>query len=240
MAEIVLLHPWPQDHAFWDPVAQVLRQAGHSVTAPDLPGFGDRAREPGWTMAGEADRLADEVPQGAVVVGLSMGGYVAQALVAAHPDRIGMLVLADTRCNAEDAAARQARQGTADMLRQDGSAEFIESFVPNVVGPDAPEPVRARLRELAARQSPDAMADAMEAMAARADTSGVLRALAVPALVICGEFDKGAPPALHAEMAALIPDASLAVIGGAGHMSAAEQPQEFAELVLARIDSAGV
>ena len=90
------------------------------------------------------------------------------------------------------------------MLRQDGSAEFIENFVPNVVGPDAPEPVRARLRELAARQSPDAMADAMEAMAARADTSGVLRALAVPALVICGEFDKGAPPALHAEMAALI------------------------------------
>ena len=58
MAHIVLLHPFPVDHRFWDPVAQRVGAAGHQVVAPDLPGFGQRAAEPGWTMNDEADRLA--------------------------------------------------------------------------------------------------------------------------------------------------------------------------------------
>ena len=101
MATVVLLHPFPQDSAFWHEVAEAVRAAGHEVLTPDLPGFGARGVEPGWTMAGEADRLAEQIPAGSAVVGLSMGGYLALALLAAHPDRVGSLVLADTRASAE-------------------------------------------------------------------------------------------------------------------------------------------
>lgn len=46
MATIVLLHPFPVDSRFWDDVIPPLEATGHSVMAPDLPGFGSRAAEP--------------------------------------------------------------------------------------------------------------------------------------------------------------------------------------------------
>ena len=79
------------------------------------------------------------------------------------------------------------------------------------------------------------MADATMAIATRDDTDGLLPDIAVPVLVIVGEHDAIIPPSVHTEMAARIPDATLAVIGGAGHLTALEEPQEFSDLLLAHI-----
>jgi hypothetical protein len=235
MAHVVLIHPFPQDSSFWDDVATALRTAGHEVTTPNLPGFGGRAPEPGWTMAGEAQRLAGELPAGAAVVGLSMGGYLALALLAAHPDRVGSLVLADTRASAEAPDGLAARREAAAMLRRDGSAAFLDGFVPRALGPDAGPRVVARLREIAARQPAEAMADATMAIATRDDHTALLPDIAIPTLVVVGEYDVVTPPAVHTEMAAAIPGATLAIIGGAGHMTALEQPAEFADLLLSHL-----
>ena len=235
MATVVLLHPFPQDASFWDEVADVVRGAGHEVMAPNLPGFGGRTLEPGWTMAGEADRLAGEIPEGSVVVGLSMGGYLALALVAAHPGRVGSLVLADTRASAEAPEGMAVRRDTAEALRRDGSGAFLDGFVPRALGPDPAPEVVARLRGIAERQPPEAMADATMAIANRADTTALLPGIAVPTLVVVGEYDAVTTPAEHTQMAAAIPGATLAIIGGAGHMTALEQPVEFAELLLGHI-----
>lgn len=235
MATIVLLHPFPVDSSFWDGVAPLLRAAGHEVIAPDAPGFGARAAEPDWTMDGEADRLATEMPAGSVVIGLSMGGYLALALAARHPDRVGSLVLADTRAEAEAPGGLEAREATAAMLRDEGATAFVEAFVPRALGPSPRPGVAERLSEIAVRQSPHAMADATMAMAGRADNVATLPTITAPTLVIVGEHDGVTPPGLSTAMAAAIPDSSLAIIGGAGHMTALEEPAEFAELVLRHI-----
>ena len=235
MATVVLLHPFPQDSSFWDEVAGAVRAAGHEVMTPNLPGFGGRALEPGWTMAGEADRLAGDIPPGSAVVGLSMGGYLALALLAAHPDRIGSLMLADTRAAAEAPEGMAVRRGTAEALRRDGSAAFLDGFVPRALGPDPSPEVVARLRHIADHQPAEAMADATMAIATRSDATALLPGIAVPTLLVVGEHDAVTTPAEHTEMAAAIPGATLAVIGGAGHMTALEQPAEFADLLLAHI-----
>ena len=235
MATVVLLHPFPVDSSFWDDVAGALRAAGHDVLAPDLPGFGGRALEPGWTMAGEADRLAGTVPVGATVVGLSMGGYLALAMMAAHPDRVGSLVLADTRPEGESSDGMATRRATAEALRQDGSAAFLDGFVPRALGPDADPAVAQRLRAIADRQPADAMAHATMAIATRADHTALLPGISVPTLVVVGEHDVITPPAVNTAMAAAIPGATLAIIGGAGHMTALEQPAEFADLLLGHL-----
>lgn len=237
MATVVLLHPFPVDSSFWDDVTGAVRAAGHDVVAPDLPGFGGRSLEAGWTMAGEADRLAGTMPAGAVVVGLSMGGYLALALMAAHPDRVGSLVLADTRPEGESAEGMATRRATAETLRRDGSAAFLDAFVPRALGPGADPAVAARLREVADRQPADAMAHATMAIATRADHTALLSGIGVPTLVVVGEHDVITPPSVHTEMAAAIPGATLAIIGGAGHMTALEQPGEFADLLLGHISS---
>lgn len=231
MAHIVLLHPFPVDHRFWDDVRAALEARGHSVAAPDMPGFGARAPEPGWTMDGEADALAPQVPEGAMVVGLSMGGYLALALAARHGARIGSLVLADTRAEGEAPGGLEARRAAADGLRAHGSAEFVEAFVPRAMWPGASEGAVARLTEIAGAQSAEAMADATMAIAGRSDYTGLLPRIAVPTLVIVGEHDQITPPPLSTSMAAAIPDARLVIMGEAGHMTALEHPEEFAALL---------
>ena len=232
MATIVLLHPFPVDARFWDDVTPTLAAMGHDVIAPDLPGFGQRAAEPGWTMNGEADRLATEIPDGAAVVGLSMGGYLALALVARHPSTVGSLVLADTRAEAEPPEDMQARRDTAQALRANGTEEFVEAFVPRALGPHPRASVVERLTALASAQSAEAMADATLAIAGRDEHTGTLATITAPTLVIVGEHDAITPPALSTAMAAALPHAALAIIGGAGHMTAIEQPEEFAALLL--------
>lgn len=101
---LVLLHPFPLDAGFWNAVRPAL-SADRPVVACEFPGLGSApmAEEP--SVDGFADSvaatIAAECPQGrAVVCGLSLGGYVALALAARHPERVAALVLADTR--AED------------------------------------------------------------------------------------------------------------------------------------------
>ena len=232
MADIVLLHPFPVDHTFWDEVAPVLEAAGHRVSTPDLPGFGARPEEPDWTMDAEAGRLAGEIPAGAIVVGLSMGGYLVLALLARHPQVVSALVLADTRAEGEPPEGLEARRATAEGLRASGTGTFLEAFIPRAMWPGAAPSAVARLQHVAGAQSAGAMADATMAIAGRADHLGLLPAIRVPTLVVVGEHDAVTPPAVATAMAASIPGARLAVMGGAGHMTALEHPAEFADLVL--------
>ena len=93
---IVFVHGTRLTGAAW--AAQQAALSGEFRTiAMDLPGHGSRAAEP-FTLDGAADALSatirDEATGGrAVVVGLSLGGYVAMALAAREPERIRGLVL---------------------------------------------------------------------------------------------------------------------------------------------------
>jgi len=129
------------------------------------------------------------------------------------------------------------RRDTAEVLRRDGSAAFLDGFVPRALGPDPDPKVVARLRAIADRQPAEAMADATMAIATRDDHTALLPGITVPTLLVVGEHDAVTTPAEHTEMAAAIPGATLAIIGGAGHMTALEQPAEFADLVLAHISA---
>ncbi len=231
MATIVLLHPYPVDHRFWDDVSPPLAAAGHDVIAPDLPGFGTCPPWAGWTMDEVADQMAPTIPPGSVVAGLSMGGYLALAIVARHPERVGRLVLADTRAEGETPEGVVARRESAEQLRRDGTAAFITAFVERALGPTPTAHAVERLTSLASAQGAEAMAEATLAISGRPDRTAMLADIAVPTLVIVGEHDVVTPPALSASMAAAIPDAQLAVIGGSGHMTALEQPEEWAGLV---------
>jgi non-heme chloroperoxidase len=89
------------------------------------------------------------------------------------------------------------------------------------------DPVRARIR----RCTPEGVAACLEAMAARPDSTDLLRHIAVPTLVICGAEDAGSPPEVMRGMAEAIPQARFELIEEAGHLSNLEQPARFSALV---------
>lgn len=240
---LVLLHPYPVDAGFWDPVRALLHP-GRPVLAPEAPGFGAAPAEPGWTVSGYADgvaaRIAEWAPGGrAAVCGLSLGGYVALAIAARNPGRLAALVLADTRAEPDDDTALAGRADGIARLEAEGSAGYLADFLPRVVSPAASREARDALALIAGRQPATALCDALRALAGRVDRRPDLPAVTCPALVIVGEDDAATPPAVARVMADGIPGARLEIIDGAGHMTALERPDRFAALLerhLAAVD----
>ncbi len=232
---LVLLHPFPLDSRFWDPVRPALA-AARPVLAPDFPGLGRSTATAPPTVNGVADALAEriarEVPGGrAAVCGLSLGGYVALALAARHPDRVGALILADTRAEPDTPEAAEGRHRSAAAVRAGGRAAFLDDFVPRLVAP-ADDAARDAARAIADGQPPEGIAGALEALAGRADRRPDLGSIGVPTLVIVGSEDGLTPPDRSEALVAAIPGArELVVVAGAGHLSALERPDAFADAV---------
>ncbi len=111
---LLLIHGFPLDHRMW--ASQLASLGPHMrLIAPDLRGHGQSALPAGAavSMDQHADDLASLLDhlgiRKAAVAGLSMGGYVALALWRRHPDRIGALVLLDTRAEADTPEGQAGR-----------------------------------------------------------------------------------------------------------------------------------
>lgn len=164
------------------------------------------------------------------VVGLSMGGLVAQALYANAPHRVASLCLAACRSGAQPVFEGERREGFVNArlgpLRSGGPEALAQSLAPTLIGrqasPGAREQVMASLRKV----RPDAY---MKVMEARMRISPFLdpARIDVPVLVIGSDEDIVAPLDQMRELASSIPQAQLAVIKGAGHLVNIEKPQEF-------------
>ncbi|MEW9533074.1 alpha/beta fold hydrolase [Microbispora sp. NPDC049125] len=235
---VVLLHAFPLSSAMWLAQREGLASVCRVVT-PDLRGFGGSRlgeEEPSIdAMADDVAQLLDqEGIERAVIGGQSMGGYVTMALCRRHPDRLLGVILADTKATADSDAARANRERIAKAVLDDGTAILVEESLPTLIGATTKERrgmVQGRVRGLVQAAPPAAVAWAQRAMAARSDSFGTLRSLQVPALVIVGSEDELSPPSDAEAMAQAIPEAKLAVIDKAGHLSAVEQPEAFNRVV---------
>ena len=229
---VVLLHPFPLDATAWEPFREALAWQG-PVTAPNFPGFGGAAPEPAPTIERFADTVATlvEPGRGALVVGLSMGGYTALALALRHPDRVGALALACTRGDADDAASRAGRERNIALVRDEGRDAFLDATIPRLLAPGASPQVVARTRAIAARQPPEAIVACLAALRDRPDRTPTLASIRVPSLVIAGAQDASVPAAATRALADGLPGGRLAVIEGAGHLPLLERPAALASLV---------
>lgn len=233
MVPVVLLHAFPLSSSMWQ--AQQDGLAGVSrVVCPDLPGAGETPLPTGEpsldasadTVVALLDRLGVER---AVLGGLSMGGYVAMAVARGHPQRLGGLLLVDTLATADPGPARDRRLRIAATLEEEGSTRvLLEEVLPTLTGEttrrERPE-VQRRVRELVAAASPAGAAWSQRAMAARPESLSVLAGLDVPALVVVGDEDALTTVSDAQAMAEALPDASVVVLAGSGHLSALEVPE---------------
>lgn len=105
---VVLLHGARVSRTMWRPQLDALRRAGRTALAVDLPGHGRRIGEP-FTVAASLTAVDDAVGAvggRAVVVGLSLGGYVGMHYAARRPDRVAGLVAAGCSSLPDQVATR--------------------------------------------------------------------------------------------------------------------------------------
>jgi 3-oxoadipate enol-lactonase len=227
---LLLIHAFPLDASMWD--AQIEALGGDAdVLAPHLPGFGGTAPiGEVLTMDAAADHCAAELDRAgadrAVVCGLSMGGYVAFSMWRRHRDRIGGLLLANTRAEPDDDAGRERRRGVAEKARTEGS-EAIAASPPPLLAADADKSMWDRVRGIIRRQSGEAIAAASLGMADRPDSRPILAEIDVPTTVVASDGDQLIPADVTASIAEAVPSAELVRLEGAGHLSNLEHAEGF-------------
>ncbi|WP_027946150.1 alpha/beta fold hydrolase [Amycolatopsis taiwanensis] len=236
---LVLLHAYPFDARMWNPLRESLTARIRLIT-PDQRGLGrtplpDTVREPGLADAAR-DLLAllDKLQLDRVVLGgCSLGGYVAMALLRIAPERVGGLVLIDTRASADSPEAARNRLVTAERAESEGIGGWLaDSMLPNLLSDKAPADVTRSVRDLIESQSPSGVAWALRAMAARPDSFDVLTGLDVPTLVVVGEEDSLTPPEAARAMADALPDSELVVIAGAARLTPLEAPGAVSDAIV--------
>jgi 3-oxoadipate enol-lactonase len=228
---VVLLHAFPLSPDMWEPQRHVLES--RFTLCPAFPGFGGAVPgEPsldGFARFVLGDMDAAGVDR-AVVVGLSMGGYVAFRLLAVAPERVAGLVLADTRAGADDEAGRARRTEQATRVRDEGVSWLGDALVPALLGETTRRErpaVEAHVRAMIGAAAPEGVARALEAMRDRPDSTGLLPGIGVPTVVVVGEEDTLTPPSEAQAIANAVPGARLVVLAGAGHLSSMEAPDTF-------------
>ncbi len=230
---IVLIHGFPFDRRIWTEQLEGVSSVGR-VIALDLPGFGQsaefpRGMEPRIEDYAEAvaDLARDLDLHQIILVGHSMGGYVAMAFARRYADMLSGLVLVATRMGADRKAARQNRMTLADDVRGRGALAVVVSmlsklFAAGTVGRDPG--LADRLREIMLEQSSEGIIAALRAMASRPNSGDVLRTLQVPTLVIAGAQDAIIKSDTARDMAKTLQSSTFISVPDAGHMPMMENP----------------
>ena len=212
MKTLALLPGFMLDDALWDDFV------------PQLPGDWQVQRTAlprGRTVSEVAEGVAAALTGPAVVLGFSMGGYVARALAGAHPERVRALVLVATSSREERAASTQAvAMGQASFAGL--SRRAIQRSLSREHAQDAA--LIERVHAMSVRLGPEAFA-----WQSALDRTGVpLRGITCPTLVVAARDDQLRSIEESRELADAIEGARLDVLEGTGHLIPIEAPAALA------------
>jgi pimeloyl-ACP methyl ester carboxylesterase len=245
---VVMLHGIGGDHRAFAPQVEALAQAGYRAVAWNMPGYGDSAPIDPYTFKGLAQScialiealMAGQDDASVTLLGHSMGGMVAQEVVARRPDLVSHLILAGTsaafgRTSGGQVATQWQHdfvtQRTAPLDAGQSMADVANTLVPQMTGPGALPAGVALAISCMGEGSPVTYRSALQALVTF-DRSANLPRISVPTLLVAGEFDKSASPAVMKKMAKTIPQGLYRELANVGHLLNLEAPNEFDGAVL--------
>ncbi len=236
---LVLIHALGTNQSIWTPLITALPH--HRILRIDLRGHGasDVPTAP-YTMGAlirDTERLMDHfVMKEAVVLGLSIGGLIAQGLAVKRLDLVRGLILSNTAARIGSAAQWQDRIASA---RGGGLAALADGTMERWFGRHwRDSPAMPAIRAIFESTPVEGWCGCAAAIAGTDfyETTATLR---LPTLAIAGGNDASTPPDLVRETADLIPGHQFHLIRGAGHIPIADRPGEYVQAVTAFLTRIG-
>lgn len=171
-----------------------------------------------------------------VLLGLSLGGYVAFEIMRQAPERVAGLVLLDTTARPDTPEASAKREALIELAAIDLDA-VSEKLLPLLSHPERMNlpTVRGVIQSMASGLGKEVFERQQRAIMGRPDSRPTLKDIACPTLVICGEDDQITPPDLATEIADGIKHAKLEIVAQCGHLATLDQPERVSDLLLAWI-----
>ncbi len=178
------------------------------------------------SMAAIARRILAEAPPRFVLVGHSMGGYIAFEIMRQAADRVIALALLDTSARADAPEQAEKRKAQMALARRGPFAAIAALQFPAFVHPSRAKDkaLQSYMAAMANDNNADIFIRQQTAIMNRLDARAELAGIGCPTLVIVGDQDAATPPERAQEIAAGIPEAKLVVIKQCGHMCAIERP----------------
>jgi pimeloyl-ACP methyl ester carboxylesterase len=238
---LLLIQGMSANHMAWGRPFRSLLERDFETIAFDNRGMGLSSRVAEQfsiaEMAADTVGLLDALGvESAHVLGISMGGMVAQELALAHPERLRSLAIGCSYCGGEGAALMDPAdfQGLVEAMGSGNQDRVLEAMYELNLSPG----FRAgggRFPEFtemaAALPTPrETIGLQLQAIVAH-DTSSRLPGLRIPTLVLHGTTDRLLPVVNGRLIASLVPDSKLEIYDEAGHMFWWEQPERTAELL---------
>lgn len=238
---LLFLHGVGGGHHAWEDQVPYFGRLGYPSHAWDQPGYGKSALVAPYDLEQVSAALARLIEslggEPVVLVGHSMGGFIAQETYARHPELVRAMAL----CFTSPAFAG-------------GSSEFTRKFLAARIGPldegKTMAEIAAKLiptmgsnsklaEQIMAGVPPDTYRKAVKLLTTF-DRRKELADIEVPTLLVAGAEDKVAPPPVMEKMALKIPGAEYALMPGCGHLGPMDQPDAFNAILLGFLQRHGL
>jgi pimeloyl-ACP methyl ester carboxylesterase len=193
---LVFLHGFCDNRSMWDEFVEPFT-SDYRVIATDLPGFGDsELLPPPFTIDQVGDRmyewLHDQKADRPLLIGHSLGGYVALSILDRHAEFVSGLVLFHSTPVGDSEERKGVRDRVIAFVREHGVQPYLDSFVPGLFTDKKDPAVRQALARMMGTKA-EGLIGYAEAMRERPDRTDVLMKTQVPVLIIGGMNDSLIP-----------------------------------------------
>lgn len=220
--QLLLLPGFMLDQTLWDDLRGGLQQLGQLH-------FGDLGQDD--SISAMAARVLQQAPPRFVLIGFSMGGYVAQAIMQQAPERVIALALLNTSArqqNPREIAGNKAQLALAREVPFKGltSRALASSLHPDLAHDRV---LLERLQAMALRNGKDVFIRQLSAL--RSDGYAELHKIQCPTLIVASSNDQLSSIAESQQMLAQIATAHMVLVEHCGHMTPLEKPQQLLQIL---------
>lgn len=240
---VVFIHGFPLNQQMWNDFVEKLSDSIKVVTL-DLPGFG---KSPGLADPFSLDDVAGRVLrwlqekryEKPVIIGHSMGGYVALALADQDPNAISGLCLFHSTALADSAEKKQSRNKVLEFIENQGVQAFTSNFIGQLYA-DGQHSSIPKVKNIAVQSSRECVEGYTKAMRDRQDRTGLLKTFPKPILFLAGEKDQLIPADSIRQQATLCAQGEAVIMPEVAHMGMFESEGPCAKKILDLVEKCAV
>jgi pimeloyl-ACP methyl ester carboxylesterase len=226
---LILLHGFPMNHLVWNEFVPPLAQH-FTIYTPDLPGFGESELPPvPYSLEDIADRMLQWIDDAgisnSVIIGHSLGGYVALAMVRKRPEIFAGLGLFHSTALPDADDKKQSRTKTMDFVRRNGAPAFTSNFIQPLFA-DPNHPAIGKVKALSIEAHEETVVGYLGAMRDRPDSKDVLEKFTRPILFLAGRKDPGIPSDSIVQQAKVCKGPVVDILEKSAHMGMFEEPEK--------------
>ncbi len=237
---LVLIHGFCEDNTIWQNLMPTLSKY-YKVIAPDLGGFGNSANLLPQDvtiedLAEQVKNLLDELEiKKCIMIGHSLGGYVALAYAQKYAQNLEGLGLFHSSALPDNEAKKRNRNQTTFFIQKNGVNPFADDFSAMMFFTPRHIELQKEIEYIknSVKKTPEkSILQVTIALRDRPDQTELLKKLSIPVLFIIGREDVSIPLSSYSEQIFYPQDADIHILNDTGHVGMLERPKETLRMVL--------